>query len=161
MKQQKKFTSLCSENRGLWIDSNASQFYNETTKEIKINVWGWVKGGRETGREQCSRGLLNKVCTGSPAPTSNPLPLYILLSLTKKVPLFVYSLTSPYGHLYNTDTSPLTTVRLVSEMPKIMHPYLYGHLCKAGTWFCPFGVRIKEVWLYFLSTNFNPFMFLD
>ena len=29
-------------------------------------------------------------------------------------------------------------------------PYLYntdtsGHLCKADTWVCPFGVRIKEV----------------
>ena len=24
----------------------------------------------------------------------------------------------------------------------------YGHLCKADTWFCPFGVRIKDVWLY-------------
>ena len=35
-------------------------------------------------------------------------------------------------------------------MPKIIHslPLQYGHLCKADTWFCPFGVRIKEVWLY-------------
>ena len=32
-----------------------------------------------------------------------------------------YSLTSPYGHLYNTDTSLLQTVRLVPEMPKILH----------------------------------------
>ena len=23
--------------------------------------------------------------------------------------------------------------------------YIYGHICKAGNWFCPFGVRIKEV----------------
>jgi len=32
-----------------------------------------------------------------------------------------YSLTSPYEHLYNTDTSLLRTVRLVPEMPKIIH----------------------------------------
>jgi len=50
-------------------------------------------------------GLLNKVCTGSPAPTSNPLPLYILPFWTKKVLLFVYSLTSPYGHLSIKDSS--------------------------------------------------------
>ena len=31
-----------------------------------------------------------------------------------------YSLTSPYAHLYNTDTSLLRTVRLVPEMPKII-----------------------------------------
>ena len=55
-----KFTSLCSENRGLWIDSNASQFCNETTKKKFKNVWGWVerergrKGEREGG--QCTRG---------------------------------------------------------------------------------------------------------
>ena len=91
------------------------------------NVWGWVERGREGERErdgwreQCTRGLLNKACTGSPTPASNPLPIYISPFLTKKVPLFVYSLTSPYGHLYNTDTSLLRTVRLVSEMPKIIH----------------------------------------
>ena len=58
-----------------------------------------------------------------------------------------YSRTSPYGRLYNTDTSLLRTVRLVPEMPKILHslPLQYGHLCKADTWFCPSGVRIKEV----------------
>ena len=33
----------------------------------------------------------------------------------------LYSLTSPYGHLHNTDTSLLRTVRLVPEMPKIIH----------------------------------------
>ena len=35
---------------------------------------------------------------------------------------------------------------------KIVHslPLLYEHLCKADTWFCPFGARIKEVRLYFL-----------
>ena len=61
--------------------------------------------------------------------------------------LLKYSLTSPYGHLYNTDTSLLRTVPLVPEIPKIIHslPLLYGHLCKGDTWFCPFGVRIKEV----------------
>ena len=32
-----------------------------------------------------------------------------------------YSLTSPYGHLYNADTSLLRTVRLVPELPKIIH----------------------------------------
>ena len=32
-----------------------------------------------------------------------------------------YSLTSPYGHPYNTDTSLLRTVCLVPEMPKIIH----------------------------------------
>ena len=31
-----------------------------------------------------------------------------------------YSLTSPYGHLYNMDISLLRAVRLVSEMPKII-----------------------------------------
>ena len=31
------------------------------------------------------------------------------------------SLTSPYRHLYNTDTSLSRTVRLVSEMLKIIH----------------------------------------
>ena len=34
---------------------------------------------------------------------------------------FVYSLTTPFGHLYNTDTSLLRTVRLVPEMPKMIH----------------------------------------
>ena len=24
----------------------------------------------------------------------------------------------------------------------------YGHLCKADAWFCLFGVRIKDFWLY-------------
>ena len=38
----------------------------------------------------------------------------------------MYSLTSPYGHLYNTDTSLLWTVHLVPEMPKIIHPYPYN-----------------------------------
>ena len=32
-----------------------------------------------------------------------------------------YSLTSPYGNLYNKNTSPLRTVRLVPEMSKIIH----------------------------------------
>ena len=31
---------------------------------------------------------------------------------------YYYSLTSPYGHLYNTDTSLLRTVRLVPECQK-------------------------------------------
>ena len=31
------------------------------------------------------------------------------------------SLTSPYGHLYNMDTSLLWAVCLVSEKPKIIH----------------------------------------
>ena len=76
-------------------------------KKLK-NVWGgWREGERERDgwREQCTRGLLNKVCTGSPTPASNPLPLYISPFLTKKVPLFVYSLTSPYGHLSIKDSS--------------------------------------------------------
>ena len=61
--------------------------------------------------------------------------------------IFHYSLTSPYENLDNTDASLLRAVRLVPEMPKIIHslPLQYGHLCKAETWFCPFGVRIKEV----------------
>ena len=48
-----------------------------------------------------------------------------------------------------TDTSLLRRVRLVSEMPKIIHslPQWYGHLCKVNNCFCPFGVRIKEGWL--------------
>ena len=40
--------------------------------------------------------------------------------------MYMYSLTSPYGHLYNTDTSLLWTVHLVPEMPKIIHPYPYN-----------------------------------
>ena len=32
-----------------------------------------------------------------------------------------YCLTPPYRYLYNTDTSLLRTVRLVPEMPKIIH----------------------------------------
>ena len=42
---------------------------------------------------------------------------------SERVPLsrLKYSLTSPYGHLYNTDTSLLRTVWLVPEMPKIIH----------------------------------------
>ena len=65
-----KFTSLCSENRGLWIDSNASQFCNETTKKKLKNVWGWVERERERkeGRERGGggsapggEGLLNRV----------------------------------------------------------------------------------------------------
>ena len=47
-----KFTSLCSENRGLWIDLNASQFCNETTKKKLKNVWGWVERERERGRKR-------------------------------------------------------------------------------------------------------------
>ena len=34
---------------------------------------------------------------------------------------YMYSLTSPYGHLCNTDTSLLRTVQLVPKMPKIIH----------------------------------------
>ena len=37
-----------------------------------------------------------------------------------------YSLTSPYGHLYNTDTSLLRTVVLVPEIRKPYIPYLYN-----------------------------------
>ena len=59
----------------------------------------------------------------------------------------VHSLTSPYRHLYNMDTSLSRTVRLDREMPKITHtlPLSCRHLCEADTWFCPFGVHIKEV----------------
>ena len=32
-----------------------------------------------------------------------------------------YSLTPPYGHLYNMDASLLRTDHLVPEMPKIIH----------------------------------------
>ena len=39
---------------------------------------------------------------------------------------FMYSLTSPYRHLYNTDTSLLWTVCLVPEKPKSYIPYLYN-----------------------------------
>ena len=35
--------------------------------------------------------------------------------------MIVQSNPSPYGHLYNTDTSLLRRVRLVPEMPKIIH----------------------------------------
>ena len=55
----------------------------------------------------------------------------------------MYSLTCPYRYFHNMDTSLLRTVRLVTEMPKIIH--LPVKQLKADTWFCPFGVRIKEV----------------
>ena len=42
----------------------------------------------------------------------------IFLIYAKLVP---YSLTPPYRHLYNMDTSLLWTVCLVPEMPKIIH----------------------------------------
>ena len=76
---------------------------------------------------------------------------YCLTSVT----IWNYSLTSPYGHFYNRDTSLIRTVRLVPEMPKTIHslPLQYGHLCKADSWFCPFGVLIKEVWLYNITVN--------
>ena len=47
-----------------------------------------------------------------------------------------YSQTSRYGHLSITDSS---------FGPRNAK---YGQLCKVDTWFCPFDVRIKEVWLY-------------
>ena len=51
-------------------------------KKLK-NVWGWVERGREGERRvegAVHPGLLNKVCTGSPTPASNPLPpLYITI----------------------------------------------------------------------------------
>ena len=53
----------------------------------------------------------------------------------------MYSLTSPYGHLSITGSSlgPRNTKN--RKLPTSIN----GHLCKADTWFCPFGVRIKEV----------------
>ena len=53
----------------------------------------------------------------------------------------IYSLTSPYGHLSITGSSlgPRNTKN--RKLPTSIN----GHLCKADTWFCPFGVRIKEV----------------
>ena len=49
--------------------------------------------------------------------------------------LVPYSLTSPFRHVYNTDTSLLQTACLVPEMAKIIHslPLQCGHLCKADT----------------------------
>ena len=40
-------------------------------------------------------------------------------------------------------------------MPEIIHslPLSNGHLCKLDTLLCPFGVRIKEVWLYAKELN--------
>ena len=56
----------------------------------------------------------------------------------------MYSLTCPYyRYFYNMDTSLLRTVRLVPEIPKIIH--LPVKKLKADTWFSPCGVRIKEV----------------
>ena len=93
-------------------------------KKLK-NFWGWVERGRERERRVkgvVHPGVVQQSLYGEPHPSVQPFsPLYISPFLTKKVPLFVYSLTSPYGHLYNTDTSLLRTVRLVSEMPKIIH----------------------------------------
>ena len=92
-------------------------------KKLK-NVWGWVERGREGERRvkgAVHPGVAQQSLYGEPHPSVQPFtPLYITI-FNKKGTSFVYSLTSPYGHLYNTDTSLLRTVRLVSEMPKIIH----------------------------------------
>ena len=85
-----KFTSLCSENRGLWIDSNASQFCNETTKKKLKNVWGWVKRERERGGYTLGM-LLNKFFYGEARLDVQPLtPLYTIFE--RKGTSFVYFL---------------------------------------------------------------------
>ena len=106
----------------------------QPVKNKKINCWKYCV----LSVEQCLFCVLHTVST---------------FEIDNKVRR--YSLISPYGHLYNTDTSLLRTVRLVLEMPKIIHslPLLNGHLCKLDTLLCPFGVRIKEVWLYAKELN--------
>ena len=55
--------------------------------------------GRETGGGAVHQGVAQQSLHGEPRPNVQPFtPLYITI-LTKKVALFVYSLTSPYGHL--------------------------------------------------------------
>ena len=54
-----------------------------------------------------------------------------------------YSLTSPYAHLPITDTS--------------FGPRNAKNHTSPDTWFCPFGVHIKEVWLY-MSIFFHFFL---
>ena len=43
---------------------------------------------------------------------------------------------------------PLKTVSGVIEVTSSQWPLLYGHLSNTDTLLCPFGVRIREVWLY-------------
>ena len=106
----------------------------QPVKNKKINCWKYCV----LSVEQCLFCVLHTVST---------------FDIDNKVRR--YSLISPCGHLYNTDTSLLRTVRLVLEMPEIIHslPLSNGHLCKLDTLFCPFGVRIKEVWLYAKELN--------
>ena len=97
----------------------------QPVKNKKINCWKYCV----LSVEQCLFCVLHTVST---------------FEIDNKVRR--YSLISPCGHLYNTDTSLLRTVRLVLEMPEIIHslPLSNGHLCKLDTLLCPFGVRIKE-----------------
>jgi len=87
----------------------------------KVKIWRivFMGLGPEILSGYCKLPLI------SPAPSYRPSTCtqkntYVpfLAPITKKA---LYSLTSPYGHLYNMDTSLLWTVHLVSEMPKIIH----------------------------------------
>ena len=54
------------------------------------------------------------------------VPQEVTQDLSKGLNGCAYSLTSPYRHLYNTDTSLFRTVRLVPEMPKSYIPNLFN-----------------------------------
>ena len=120
-----KFTSLCSENRGLWIDSNASQFCNETTKKKLKNVWGWVERERERkeGRERGGgavhpggRACSTEFCTRSPASRSNPSPLYVPFLREK-----------PFTFLDKNFASLLTAVNVLSlNMNKLQNQNVFS-----------------------------------
>ena len=66
----------------------------------------------------------------------------------------LYSLTSPYAHLYNTDTSLSWTVCLVPEMPKIIHslPYNIDNSVKRTLGSIPLVSVLKRFdWVPFLQ----------
>ena len=58
--------------------------------------------------------------TFNPPVINAPPPLNITPKYLE-IDKIVHTLISPYGHLYNKDTSLLRTVRLVPEMPKLIH----------------------------------------
>ena len=50
-----------------------------------------------------------------------------------------------------SDFTPTRTLQRAKPTCQMLYSALvllsFDYLCKADTWFCPFGVRIKEVWL--------------
>ena len=65
--------------------------------------------------------------------------------------MYVYSITSPYRHLSIMDSSfgPRNAKNHTSL------PVYNMDTSVVDTWFCPFGVRIKEMWLYAPRLNYK------